>query len=191
MPFLKSSTPPKKSAKLAGKTPPSKKGKSAPKHKASAQPQREPTWWESLSPERKLDVVGIVLVFIGIIIFFGLISANRSVVIGGMISLLARLFGWGLFILPLGLLVFGLWLVLRKVERIPRIDPERAIGSGILFLWLLAVLHSLAATPETAEAVALTGAGGGALGALFMRFLWGALGAVVASIALLAWLIIG
>jgi DNA segregation ATPase FtsK/SpoIIIE, S-DNA-T family len=191
MPFLKSSTPPKKSAKPAGKTPQSKKGKSAPKHKAPPQPQREPTWWESLSPERKLDVVGIVLVFIGIVIFFGLISANRSVVIGGVLSLLSRLLGWGLFILPLGLLVFGLWLVLRKIERIPPLDPERAIGSGILFLWLLAVLHSLAATPETAEAVALTGAGGGALGALFMRFLWGALGSVGAFIALLAWLIIG
>ncbi len=186
MPFLKSSTPPKKSAKSHPQ-----KGKSAPKHKASPQPHREPTWWESLSPERKLDVIGIVLAFLGIIILLGMISATRSALVGGMIFFLSQLFGWGLYVLPLGLLVFGLWLVFRKIERIPPLDPERAVGSGILFLWLLAVLHALAAAPETAEAVALTGAGGGAIGALFMRFLWGALGSTGAVIALLAGFVIG
>ena len=50
------------------------------------------------------------------------------------------------YILPLGLLVFGLWLVFRKIERIPPLSAERVVGSVILFLWLLTVLHSLVAT---------------------------------------------
>lgn len=154
-------------------------------------PPREPSWWEKLSPERKLDVVGIVLAFFGIIILLGLISANRSALVGGAIFFLSQIFGWGVYVLPIGLLFFGLWLVFRKIERIPPLSLERVVGSGILFLLLLTVLHSLVATKDTAEAVALTGIGGGALGALFQRLLWSALGGGGAFVALFAWLVIG
>jgi S-DNA-T family DNA segregation ATPase FtsK/SpoIIIE len=195
MPLKKPTTPPKKTTKPAGRTLQSKKGEASrgrsPKKQKSHTPQREPTWWESLSDERKLDVVGIVLAFIGIIILLGLISANRSPIIGGVITFLSQLFGWGLYILPLGLLVFGLWLVFRKIERIPPLTWERAVGSLLLFLWTLTILHSFAATADTAEAVALRGDGGGALGGLFQRGLWAGFGPGGAFIALLAWLVIG
>ncbi len=194
MPLLKPSTPPKKSSKPAGRTLTPKKGgasqgKSASKHKA---PPRQQTWWESLSAERKLDVVGIVLAFVGIIILLGLVSANRSALIGGAIFFLSQLFGWGVYVLPLGLLVFGLWLVFRKIERMPPFSLERAVGGILLFVWLLAVLHPLSgATRETADTIAITGAGGGYFGSLLQSFLWGAFGAIGAVIALIAWLIIG
>ncbi|MBN8658190.1 MAG: DNA translocase FtsK [Anaerolineae bacterium] len=200
MPLLKPSAPEKKSSKPVGKTLPAKKGgadshaKAPAKHKTytpPAPPQREVSWWEKLSPERKLDVVGIALAFFGVIILLGLISANRSAIVGGIIFFLAQLFGWGMYVLPIGLLVFGLWLVLRKIERIPPLSIERAIGSVILFFWLLTLLHSFVATAETAEAVALTGLGGGYFGGLAQRFLWGAFGAGGAMIGLTAWLIIG
>ncbi|MBN8582739.1 MAG: DNA translocase FtsK 4TM domain-containing protein [Anaerolineae bacterium] len=199
MPLLKPSTPQKKSSKPVGKTLPAKKGgadshaKVAPKHYTPSPPppQREPTLWDRLSAERKLDVVGIALAFVGIIILLGLISANRSVIVGGVIGFLAQLLGWGVYVLPIGLLVFGLWLVFRKIERVPPLSIERAVGSIILFVWLMTLLHSFVATAETAEAVALTGQGGGALGGLFQRFLWGAFGSGGAFIALIAWLIIG
>jgi DNA segregation ATPase FtsK/SpoIIIE, S-DNA-T family len=202
MPLLKPSTPPNKNKKPAGKTLPPKKGepiRGKPVIKGKLyQPQppapvapREPSWWEKLSPERKLDVVGIVLAFIGIIILLGLISANRSALVGGAIFFLSQVFGWGVYILPIGLLVFGLWLVFRKIERIPPLSLERVVGSLILFLLLLTVLHAFVATADTAEAVALTGIGGGALGGLFQRLLWSSLGNWGAFIALVAWLVIG
>ncbi len=151
--------------------------------------------WDQLLAERKLDVVGIILVFFGIITFLGLISANRSVLVGGAIFFLSQIFGWGVYILPLGLLVFGLWLVLRKIERIPPFSLERVIGSVIIFVWFLTVLHSLlhslVSTAEAAESLALAGMGGGALGALFQRLLLHWLGSGGAFIALIAWLIIG
>ncbi|MHB8777360.1 MAG: FtsK/SpoIIIE family DNA translocase [Anaerolineales bacterium] len=195
MPLLKPSIPPKRNKKPAGKALPSKKG-GASRGKSSSQHQpspssREPSWWDNLSDERKLDVVGIILAFIGIVILLGLISANRSALIGGAILFLSQIFGWGVYILPLGLLIFGLWLVFRKIERILPLTLERAAGSVILFLWLLTVLHSLVATAQTAEAIALTGIGGGALGGLFQRILWAGLGGGGTFIALLAWLIIG
>jgi DNA segregation ATPase FtsK/SpoIIIE, S-DNA-T family len=201
MPILKPSTPPRKNQKPVGKTIPPKKGgistqnkpalKNKPYIPPAPPPPRQPSWWEKLSPERKLDVVGIILAFIGVIILLGLISANRSALIGGAIFFLSQVFGWGVYVLPLGLFVFGIWLILRKIERIPPLSIERAVGSVILFVWLLTVLHTLVATGETAEAVALTGAGGGALGSLFQRFLWVTVGGLGTFFALVAWLIIG
>jgi S-DNA-T family DNA segregation ATPase FtsK/SpoIIIE len=202
MPILKPSIPPRKNSKPTAKTIPPKKGVPArhtpPFVKGKAKPiqpappaARALSWWEQLSPERKLDVVGIILALIGIVILLGLISANRSVLVGGAIFFLSQIFGWGIYVLPLGLLVFGLWLVLRKIERIPPLSLERAVGSIILFLWLLTVLHTFVATVDTAQSIALTGVGGGALGGLFERFLWFSLGPVGVLIALIAWLIIG
>src|SRR5690349_4647293 len=182
MPILKPSTPPKKNQKPVGKTLPPKKGgiatpsKPGFKNKIQSPPppppppaRREPSWWEKLSPERKLDVVGVVLALAGLIILLGLISGNRSALVGGTIFFLSQIFGWGVYVLPVGLLVFGIWLVIRKIERIPPLSIERAVGSIILFLWLLTVMHTLVSTAEEAEAVALTGVGGGALGSLFQR----------------------
>ncbi len=196
MPLLKPSTPPKKSTKPAGKILSSKKGdmprgKNASKSKLPEPPLPAFSWWENLSAERKLDVVGIILAFVGVIIIFGLVSAKSSLIAGGAIKFISQIFGWGVYILPIGLLVFGLWLVFRKMERIPPLSIERAVGSVILFLWFLTILHSFVSTTDNAEVIAANGIGGGALGALFQRVLWSWLGAGGAYIALIAWFIIG
>ncbi|MDD2923076.1 MAG: DNA translocase FtsK 4TM domain-containing protein, partial [Anaerolineales bacterium] len=173
---------------------PAPKGKPQPAPAPAPQQQPQPTqlsWWDQLSGERKLDVIGVMLTFVGVIIFLGLLSTARSKLIGGSIFFLTQIFGWGVYILPLGLLVFGLWLIFRKIERIPPLSLERVVGSAILFVWLLTVLHALVSTADTAEAVALTGVGGGALGGVFQRMLWYSLGGGGAFIALIAWLVIG
>ena len=201
MPLLKPFANQKKSAKPAGKTLAGKKGglpapaKSGTKQKspppAPPPPQREASWWEKLSPERKLDVTGIILAFIGLVILLGLISANRSAIIGEIIRRLAQLFGWGVYILPIGLMLFGLWLVLRKIERIPPLTTERVVGSLLLFFWLLTLFHILTgATRETAESIALAGQGGGAIGSRLYSYslLW--LGGSGLFILMIAWLII-
>jgi S-DNA-T family DNA segregation ATPase FtsK/SpoIIIE len=146
--------------------------------------------WDQLSPERRLDVIGIILAAVGALILLGLVSAKRSILIGGAISFLSQIFGWGIYILPFGLLVFGLWLVFRKIERIPPLSLERSVGSIILYLWLLTLLHTLVANAENAEAVALNGVGGGYIGSLFQRFLWFSLGSAGGYVALVAWLIL-
>lgn len=196
MPLLKPSTPPKKNTKPAGKTLPPKKGEAPHKkhapHPTPPPPARQLSWWDQLSNERKLDVVGIGLAFTGILILLGLLSPNRSAPVEKVILVLSQLFGWGVYILPIGLLVFGLWLVFRKIERIPPLSTERAVGSGILFFWLLTFLHIISgATAETTEAVALTGAGGGVIGARFQYYLWAWVGGGGTFFTMLAWLIFG
>jgi len=200
MPLLKSSTPPKKSSKPADKVlPPKKKGdaqpasRPAPKHKPQheAPPPPSQSLWDKLSPERKLDVLGGILVLAGILMVAGLVLSKRSDPVAGVFFFLSQVFGWGVFILPIGLLVFGVWLIIRKIERIPPLATERVAGSLILFLWLLTAMHFSVSTDETAEMVGLEGRGGGTLGGVFLRFLWFAFGEAGVFIALLAGLVIG
>jgi S-DNA-T family DNA segregation ATPase FtsK/SpoIIIE len=196
MPLLKPSTPPKKSTKPAEKVlPPKKKenplSKSAHKHKPHETPPPASSFWDQLSAERKLDVLGVGLALVGIVMILGLVSPNRSDPITKIFFFVSQIFGWGVYILPIGLLVFGVWLVIRKIERIPALAPERVVGSIILFFWILTVLHALVATSETAEMVGGEGRGGGTLGGVFLRILWFGFGSGGTFVALLAWLIVG
>ena len=116
---------------------------------------------------------------------------NRSLILGGFIELLSQILGWGLFLLPAALIGLGLWLVFRKIDRLPPISAERVTGILLLYVWLLVVLHALITPAETAEAVALTGSGGGSLGGLFQRLLWFGFGPGGAVVALIVWAILG
>lgn len=189
MPLKKPTTPPSKVNRTPGKAAPAK-GNARPARKQPEPPAPALSLWARLSPERRLDVVGVAMALIGLLTLLSLISAQRSRLLGGLITFLAQLLGWGVYLLPLALLAVGLWLVFRNIERIPPLSLERGTGITLLYLWLLTTFHALVATPETAKAVALTGAGGGYLGSLFLRLLWVGFGAPGGIVALLAWLII-
>ncbi len=188
IPFL----PQKSKAKPKGKTAmPSRGGKqtqAAPKRGKSAFPPTpapaEPSWWDSLSAERKLDVVGIVMAVIGLLTTLILFSAQRSALTGKAMEILTQTIGWGVYILPVGLIVMGLWLVLRRIEKLPPLSLERAIGLILFFFWLLATMDSINA------GAGLSGAGGGYIGSLFGRIFFNSLGFAGGIIALTAWLIV-
>ena len=164
--------------------------RSEPVVRARAHAQPSPSAWDRLSPERKLDVIGVLLALVGILILLGLLASSPSALTGGIIRLLGQLLGWGLYFLPIGLIVFGLWLILRKIERIPPPSLERAIGSVLLFVWALTVMHSIIAAPEMAVVAARDAAGGGYVGSFFERLLWFGLGPLGLIVALLAWMLI-
>ena len=147
-------------------------------------------WWEALSAERKLDVVGAIMSVAGLLTLLTLFSAQRSALTGNMIRVLRQMFGWGVYVLPIGLIVMGLWLIFRRIEKLPPLSLERATGVILFFLWLLTAMHSIIAAPAMAEQAALDGVGGGYIGSLFERVLFNGLGAGGAVIALLAWLLI-
>jgi S-DNA-T family DNA segregation ATPase FtsK/SpoIIIE len=126
----------------------------------------------------------------GVLILFGLLSSSPSPLTGGVLKLLGQLIGWGVYFLPAGLIVFGLWLILRKIERIPPPSLERAVGSLLFFLWALTLMHSIIAAPEMAIVAARDGAGGGYIGGFFERVLWFGLGPAGLIVALLAWLLL-
>ena len=179
----------KKSKRPQGKSP-SSRAQARPKSSPNKQPLAEPSFWAGLSPERKLDITGIVLAIAGILILLTLFASSRSAITGNLISLLGQLIGWGIYVLPVALIAFGLWIILRKIERIPTLSLERAVGSVLIFLWLLTAMHSIIAQPEMAQVAAQDGAGGGYIGGIFERVLWFGLGEWGAIIALIAWALI-
>ncbi len=189
--------PPKPDGKSKGRIvtpPPRGKGDGRPASKKRTHPP-EPevvsvSWWEALTPERRLDVVGAIMAMIGLLTALVLFSAQKSAVTGSVMRVLGQVFGWGIYILPVGLIVMGLWLVLRRIEKLPPLSLERATGIILFFFWLLAAMHSIFVPLEAAELAARDGWGGGYIGSLLERVLFNSLGAGGAWVTLLAWLII-
>ena len=141
-----------------------------------------------LSPERKLDVIGILLAFIGLLSMLSLISNQRGSVTGWWVATMYRTAGWGAFILPLVLIGLGLWMIFRNVERLPLLSTERLAGLVLLLLNLLTWLHLIAGGGWE---IVLQDKGGGYLGAVFEWLLVSAIGTVGTVVALAAWFLIG
>ncbi len=193
---LKTPASASRSGKAKGKTVTSShsKGKAPQGKGKSARTTHPPqpasvSWWSSLSPERKLDVVGAVMAVVGILSVLILFSAQRSALTGSMLGVFRWTLGWGMYILPVALIVMGMWLILRRIEKLPRLSLERATGIVLFFLWLLTLMHSIVPL-EMAEQAVLDGIGGGSIGSLFARILLNGFGTAGAIIALLAWLLI-
>src|SRR5215211_456707 len=183
--------------KAKGKTAASSQAKrkaASPKGKSAARTSYQPqpvsvSWWNSLSAERKLDVVGALMSIVGLLTLLILFSAQRSALTGNMIRVLRQIIGWGMYILPVALILMGMWLILRRIEKLPPLSLERATGIILFFLWLLTLMHSIVPVQMAAQAV-LDGIGGGYIGSLFARILLNGFGTAGAIIALLAWLVI-
>ena len=177
-------TPPK--AKAQARLQPSNKPK--PSEPAPLPP--EPSRWDRLSSERKLDLTGIILAVLGILILLTLFASSRSVLTADLIRFLAQIFGWGIYILPVALFFFGVWLILRRNERLPAFSLERATGIVFLFFWLLAFMHIIYVPLNLASDAADHGVGGGYIGSFFEVVLWNGLGLWGAVIILMAWFLI-
>jgi S-DNA-T family DNA segregation ATPase FtsK/SpoIIIE len=117
-----------------------------------------------------------------------LFSAQRSALTESFMRLFSQSIGWGVYVLPIGLIVMGVWLILRRIEKLPSLSLERATGLILFFVWLLAALHSIVPL-GMGEQAAQEGIGGGYLGNFFARILLGGFGIWGTVVALLAWLI--
>ena len=83
---------------------------------------------EGLSLDRKLDITGVLLAFVGVLTLFSLLSPDRSGVTNSWVTFWKTAIGWGVYIFPLALILIGVWLVARNFEIVPRPDLERMIG---------------------------------------------------------------
>ncbi|MCX6035873.1 MAG: DNA translocase FtsK 4TM domain-containing protein [Chloroflexi bacterium] len=136
-----------------------------------------------------MDILGVVLAIVGLLTLLSLFSVNKGGLTGGWISMLAQVFGWGVYILPVGLVVLGTWLVARNVDRLPALNIERVIGMLLLFAGLMVAFHGLDGPTVTAIVRAQAGHGGGYIGALLQRGLVSAIGAAGTVIVVVAWLV--
>jgi DNA segregation ATPase FtsK/SpoIIIE, S-DNA-T family len=142
-----------------------------------------------MSLDRKLDLVGIGMLFVGLLTLLSILSASHNAATASWLNFLGLAFGWGAYLFPAGLIILGLWLVLRSFQHVPHIALERFIGVVLLFLNVLGWMHFFSFTKD-AFALAAKSEGGGYVGAYIFTPLYLYLGWAGMAVTLLAWLII-
>ncbi len=146
----------------------------------SKTPRIEASDWLDL--DRKLDLIGVALVFGAIVFVLSALSHERAT-IGGLHRIVGQLLGWGAVALPLAMFGIGMWLIVRHFgDQAPIIDPIRVIGAALAFLGALVsfqYLDSLAypsacgpgCMDQLIEKSFLSGEGGGLIGGWLYRLL--------------------
>ena len=148
---------------------------------------------QGLTFDQKLDIAGVLLAVAGIVLILAFLSPTNSTITGPVLLALGQLFGLGRFLVPIGFLGLGAWIVVRHFgDRIPQVRPEQIVGFFLLYLALLTSLHFFL-FPESLEAtqeIAAAGNGGGFIGGFIMEALVQGLDWIAAGVALFAWLFI-
>jgi S-DNA-T family DNA segregation ATPase FtsK/SpoIIIE len=132
------------------------------------------------------------MTLLGLLTLLSLVSSSNGLLTGSWLSLLGKGFGWGMYLLPLGLVGVGIWLVLRHFDRLPQLVPERLVGLVLLFLNLLAWMHffSFPADRSANFMLADQAGGGGYAGGAVLALLRPSLGWAGTAVVLVAWLLI-
>jgi S-DNA-T family DNA segregation ATPase FtsK/SpoIIIE len=133
-------------------------------------------------------LLGIGMALVGLLTLFSLISSSNGWLSGSWLALLGKLFGWGMYLLPVGLIFLGTWLVLRHFDRLPDLDPVRILGLFLGFALLLVWIQyfNFPADRSANFDLADHGHGGGYFGALGLVLLQPGLGWGGAAVALAA-----
>lgn len=165
----------------------SKKSRSSKRSKSTAKKQPRKPILSRISPQRQIDIFGIVLALIGLLTLISLFTQTTGSVTGWWVSTLSKAIGWGIYILPLALIGLGAWMLLRNIEKLPALSAERLVGTLLFFINLTVWFHLVidGGFPE-----AQAGSGGGYVGAAFKIALVRMLGKPGAAIALITWLLI-
>ena len=148
-----------------------------------------------LSTDQKLDILGVGMVFVALLTFLSLLSAQQGALTELWLTALAQGFGWGMYVVPLFIGALGLWLLLRRFgERIPWPEPEQVVGIGLGFFAALTtfhlILHFISPATDLYE-LARAGRGGGYIGAVLTSLGLQALGPLGLSTAVfLLWLVV-
>ncbi|MFZ2095219.1 MAG: DNA translocase FtsK 4TM domain-containing protein [Anaerolineales bacterium] len=159
---------------------------SRPRGRPPAETASAPT---AMSLDRKLDLIGIIMLFVGLLTLLSIISASHNLITARWLTFLGRAFGWGAYLFPAGLIIIGLWLVLRSFQHVPNLAIERLFGVVLFFFNLLGWMHFFS-FPKDAYALAASSSGGGFAGAFIFNLLYVSLGWAGMAITLSAWMII-
>jgi len=154
-----------------------------------------------LSPARRREVVGSLLVIVGVVTLVMLISPVDAVgaVGAAWLRALHRAFGWGYIAFPWLVGALGAWLVLDAVDGTADVRWSRPIAGAVTFVLALAAVHLLVTVTSpradlssdlaVLKQVAVEGRGGGWVGWAFGYGLARNLGAVAGLAALVVALV--
>lgn len=143
---------------------------------------------EGIWDDRQLDGIGIILIVLGILCALSLFTKDSSAFTDWVSHTLRWLAGWGVWALPVGMILAGASILLRGVETLPSLPFEQVAGIMMLYLNILAFLHFFAGGSANPYPLAEAGKGGGILGGVSLRFLVVGVGEIGAFLVLCAWL---
>ncbi len=164
-----------------------KKTTTSKKRRKSTKTRGKSQFLSGISPQRRIDILGIVLILIGVLTLISLFTQSAGSVTGWWVTNLSKAVGWNVYILPVALIGLGAWMLLRNLDRFPKPSIERVIGILLLFVNLATWFHLfIDGTFDDAR----MGIGGGFVGGVFKIGFVQALGKPGTIIALIAWLLI-
>jgi S-DNA-T family DNA segregation ATPase FtsK/SpoIIIE len=155
-------------------------------------PRKEPSvslfpWkLKPISRDRKIDIIGGVMIVFGLLVLISMLTGQKGSFTAPIATAFKSIAGIGAFLVPLVIFLIGLWLILRRVQTLPRLSAGRLIGIILLVLNFFTFINVLTIATE-AEPYAIRYSGSiGALG----RPLTIAFGTAGAVVVMLAWLLI-
>jgi S-DNA-T family DNA segregation ATPase FtsK/SpoIIIE len=131
----------------------------------------------------RLKIVAFALLGLAALTGLSLLSFTRDPLAEGLIALLRRLFGWGVYFVPIAVGIVGFWLLLESMGTKPGLVWRRPLGAVLLLLASLPTLHLLS-FPEDGSQLAAQGGGGGYAGWLLSQALETTVGTIGAYITL-------
>ena len=165
-----------------------KRGTRRARTSGRAQRPSSQRWTDQLHGEQIGWVVGLLLLGIALITFLSLLSREHGAITGVWLGILRRAFGWGAYVIPLGLALLGAWTISLGTKSPLLLPRSRLLGLLCVFLGGLALSHHFQDAPL--EAI-LTGRGGGQLGYWVSRGLTSALGWLGATVMLVTLVAMG
>jgi len=119
-----------------------------------------------------------------------LVSITRDPVTAGLLTLLRRLFGWGVYLIPLAVGIVGFWMLLQNSGRKPGLAWRSPLATTLLFAVSLTAAH-LFSFPEDPRQLAVEGGGGGYVGWALSQALIASTGTIGAYVTIVAAAAIG
>ncbi len=133
-------------------------------------------------PPGTSEVAAVLLIVFGVVSLLALLNFSpEASLTGSWAQAIRQLFGYGGFVVALGILALGVILLLPQFGIILRFPWSRILALEVSFLSLLALLHLLANDPEP-RALARAGGGGGYVGWAFSQMIAGLFDPITATI---------
>ena len=139
----------------------SRTGSSRSRKKSSTRSRnayQEPSIWEGLQDlfrgiydrlhaltlDQRLDIIGILLCILGFFSIIGFFYRSTDNMFGQWGLFLSNTFGWMVYVVPLSVTLFGIWLILRRFDSTPSITLERIVGILFFFISFTIWVHIFA-----------------------------------------------
>ncbi|TKJ30571.1 MAG: cell division protein FtsK [Chloroflexi bacterium B3_Chlor] len=142
------------------------------------------------TPALTVRIAALALLGCAAVTGLSLASVTRDPLTEGWILLLRRLFGWGVYAIPVALGAVGFWLLLQSLGREPGLQWGRTLGATLLSVACVTAIHLLS-FPEDAQQLAAEGGGGGYVGWFVSQALTVTVGSIGAYVTLAAMGIVG